>query len=406
MLLIDILYVLILGAGAYYSFFNLILWMENRKRLVENKKITKLPSVSILIPAYNESNSIEKTIKNILKIDYPKEKLEILVIDDGSTDDTYKIAQKYKNKILKVFTKKNGGKANAINFGLRHAEGEFVVVMDADSLPNKGALKNCMKYFNEDKVVAVTTRILPTRERFWQKLQHVEGMLVSFQRKLHEFPNVINCTPGPFSVYKRKILKEVGGFDEKNLVEDVEIAWRLLSRGYKIKLAFDSHVDSVYPFSFKIWWKQRTRWSIGGFQTLVKYFGHMFKKNTYGVGKFLVPTSIVGYSFAIIGIGLFLYLIGGQLVNVAFYLYRSLSLGLNPFTFLSIGYLLDWKRFYGIVLAILFLVTLKIALNLHKIKINFLLVIIYMLVYATLFPFINLHGLYKYLRKERGWLTK
>ncbi len=406
MLLIDILYILILGVGAYYSFFNLILWMDNRKKLIENRKIYSFPSVSILIPAYNEGGSIEKTLENILRIDYPKKKIDVIVIDDGSLDGTYQKAKKYERRNLKVLTKKNGGKANAINFGLKHAKGEFVVVMDGDSLPSKSALKNCMKYFNETNVVAVTTRILPTREKLWQKLQHVEGMLVSFQRKLHEFPNVINCTPGPFSVYNKKILEKVGGFDEKNLVEDVEIAWRLLSRGYKIKLAFDAHVDCVYPYSFNMWWKQRTRWSIGGFQTLSKYFGHMFKRNTHGVGSFLVPTSIIGYTFAVIGIGLFLYLIGGQLVNLSLYLYKSLSLGLNPFDVLSIGYLLDWKRLYGIILAVVFLITLKIALNLHRIKINFLLVLLYMFVYATLFPFINLNGLYKYLRKERGWLTK
>ncbi len=406
MLITDILYLLIIGVGTYYSFFNLILWFENRGRIVENKKLDKFPSVSIIVPAYNEAGPIAKTLENITKIDYPKEKLEILVIDDGSTDGTYKIAKKYEKVNLKVFTKKNGGKSNAINFGLKHAKGEFVAVMDADSLPRMDTLKNCMKYFDSDEVASVTTRILPLRERFWQKLQHIEGMLVSFQRKLHEFPNIINCTPGPFSVYRKNVVQKLGGFDENNLVEDVEIAWRLLSKGYKVKLAFDSHVDCVYPYSFKMWWKQRTRWSIGGIQTLFKYMGHIFRKDSHTVGSFLVPTSILGYSLTTVGIGLFVYLVMGHLVDLFLYLYKSLSAGINPLNLLSIGYILDWKRSYGIILGILFLITLKIAMNMHKIKVSIFLVLLYILIYATLFPFINIYAIYKYLRKERGWMTK
>lgn len=406
MLIVDILYLLILGLGTYYSFFNIILWYENRKRFVETNKLLKLSPVTILIPVYNEEDAIEKTLRNILRLDYPKDKLKILLIDDGSTDSTYHIAKKYEKSGVRILRKKNSGKAGALNFGLKHVDSEFFVVMDGDSLPNQDTLKTCMKYFNEDKVAAVTTRILSTREKFWQKLQYVESILVSFQRKLHEFPNIINCTPGPFSIYKTDVVRRVGGFDEKNLVEDVEIAWRLLSEGYKIRLAFDSNVHSVYPYSFKIWWKQRTRWTIGGIQTLVKYFKTMFGRNTHGVGNFLVPTSFLGYVLGVIGLGLFIYLVYGQLFNLFFYLYKSAALGINPFTLLSIGYIIDWKRAYGITLAILFFTTLKIALSVHRIKVSFLLVLVYMFVYTTLFPFITLNGIYRYLRKERGWLTK
>ncbi len=406
MFITDIIYFTIIVFGSYFVFFNLILWLENRGKFFSHKKITKFPSVSILIPFYNEEKVLSDTLENILKIDYPKDKLEILAIDDGSTDSSYEIVKKFEKRGIKVLRKKNGGKANSINFGIRHSKQEFVVTMDADSMPDRDALKNCMKYFDEEKVAAVTTRILPKRRTLWEKLQHIEMILVSFQRKLHEFPNVINCTPGPFSVYKRSVLEKVGKFDENNLVEDVEIAWRLISKGYKIRLAFDSSVYSYYPFSFWIWWKQRTRWAIGGIQTLVKYFSYAFRKDYHGVGSFLVPTSILGYSFAIIGIGLFIYLSGTQIFNIGLYFYKAISLGLNPFSFFSIGYLLDWKKLYAIMLVILFIITLKVASNAHKIKINPFLVLLYMFVYSAFYPFINLNGIYKYLRNERGWLTK
>lgn len=405
-LTVDIIYVIVLTFVSYFTFFHLTLWLENRGKFFERRKNTDLPSVSILIPAYNEETAIDKTIKNIVKIGYPKDRLEILVIDDGSKDKTYKIAKKYESKIVKVFTKKNGGKANAINFGLKRAKNDFVVVMDADSLPSEDALINCMKYFDEDKVAAVTAHIMPKKINLLQKFQHIELMVVNFQRKLQESPNVINCTPGPFSVYRKDILNKVGGFDEKILVEDVEIAWRLLSKGYKIRMAFDAMVDCIYPYSFRMWWRQRTRWGIGGIQTLFKYIGHLFRKGSHGVGNFLVPTSIAGYSFTILGIGLFTYLVGAQVFNFSYYAIKSFSVGISPLNALSISYLLDFKRIYGLMVLFLFLITLKIASDVHKIKVNPLLVLLYMTIYATLYPLINLNAMQMYFRKKRGWLTK
>lgn len=405
-LIVDVIYLVTLTFVSYFTFFHLTLWFENRGNFVSKKKLANLPSVSILIPAYNEEDAIAKTIENIVKIDYPRNMLEILVIDDGSRDKTYEIAKKHESKLVKVFTKKNGGKANAINFGLKRAKNDFVVVMDADSLPNKDALINCMKYFDEKKVAAVTAHIMPKRTNLLQKFQHIELMVVNLQRKLQESPNIINCTPGPFSVYRKDILMQVGGFDEKNLVEDVEIAWRLISKGYKIRMAFDAMVDCIYPYSFRMWWKQRTRWGIGGIQTLFKYISHLFKRSSHGVGSYLVPTSIAGYSFAILGIGLFTYLVGLQLFNFSYYAVKSLSIGMNPFSTFSIGYLLDFKRIYGMMIFVLFLITLKIASNVHKIRVNPLLVLLYMTIYATLYPFINLNAMQMYLRKKRGWLTK
>lgn len=405
-LAMDVFYFIALFVTSYFTFFHLILWLENKGKLFEKKKIKNLPSVSIIVPAYNEEEYVGKTIENLLRIAYPKDKLEILVVDDGSKDNTYSVAKKYQSKIVKVFTKPRGGKANAINFGLKLAKNEFVAVMDADSLPTKTALKNCIKYFDEDDVAAVTTNILPKRRSLLEKIQYVELMFVSFLRKLQEFPNIISCTPGPFSVYRKNILKKVGGFDEKNIVEDVEIAWRLLSRGYKVKMAFDSRVDSFYPYSLRVWWKQRTRWGVGGIQTLLKYTRHMFKKDSYGVGNFLVPTSIIGYSFTVLGIGISLYLIVTQGFIFFMYLFKCISVGVNPLNVFSIDYAINSKLIYGVMLFLMFIVMIKITLDAYKIKVNPLLILLYMVVYATLYSFVFLNSIYKYVRKERGWLTK
>jgi cellulose synthase/poly-beta-1,6-N-acetylglucosamine synthase-like glycosyltransferase len=405
-MIIEIIYFTLILIGSYFVFLHLTLWFENKGNFLKKKKIKKLPSVSILLPAYNEEEVIEKTIKNLLKINYPKNKLETLIIDDGSKDRTYKIAKKYRSKNLKVFTKLNGGKASAINFGLRHAKNEFIVVMDADSLPSKNALINSLGYFDEDKVAAVTTRILPKKRSLWEKFQLIEFTFISFFRKLEEFPNIINVTPGPFSIYRKNILKKVGGFDEKNLVEDVEITWRLLSRGYKVKMAFDSRVRCLYPLSFRAWFKQRTRWGIGGIQTLSKYIKGLFRKTSHTVGSYLVPTNIIGHTSAALIICIFLYVVIIQIFYFSMHVFKSLSMGMNPLSVFSLSYTLDMKTIYGLIMIPLLIITLKLALNAHKTKFNPLLILLYIVIYVPLYPFVWLYAMYKYLRKERGWLTK
>jgi len=345
-MIVEIIYFILVFIGSYFVFLHLVLWFENKKIFLKNKKIKKLPSVSILIPAYNEENAIEKTIKNIFKINYPTNKLEILVIDDGSKDRTYEIAKKYQSKNLKVFTKPNGGKANTMNFGLRRAKNEFLVVMDADSLPSKNALINSMNYFSEDDVAAVTTRILPKKRNLWEKLQLIELIFISFFRKLEEIPNIINVTPGPFSVYRKNILKKLGGFDEKNLVEDVEITWRLLSKGYKVRMAFDSRVRCLYPLSFRVWFKQRTRWGIGGIQTLSKYIKGLFRKSSHTVGSYLIPTNIIAHASVVLIICVFIYVVGIEIFYFFLYISKSISMGINPFSAFSLSYTLDLKIIY------------------------------------------------------------
>jgi len=408
-LVFEILYIVLLLIASYYISFRLVYWFDNRDKFRQRPKPIKdkdLPKISLIVPAYNEEHIIAETIEKLKKINYPKDKFEIIVIDDGSKDRTYEIAKKFESEQIKIFTKPNSGKASTLNFGIEKSKNEFIGVMDADTYMGKNALRECMSYFNEDGVAAVVSHVLVSQKTtFWEKMQEIENMMIAFNRKAEEFPNVIRVTPGPLSIYRKEVLVKLKGFDEKVLVEDVEIAWNMLSHGYKIRMAFDAVVYSFYPSTFKKWWKTRIRWSIGGIQTLMKYF-HTLGKKTYGVGSFLVPMESIGYFSAVVAIAVFLYLVGVRIFNFLTYISRSLSLDLNPFTRWELGFNPDINIIYGLIVFLLSLCWIGIALRQHKWKFNFLNLLCFITIYSVIFPFISISGAYKYIKGERGWLTK
>lgn len=403
-----IIYLIILFTLNYFTIFHLILWFEVKNKLKRKPLDDKeLPYVSILVPTFNEERFIAKSLEKLLSIDYPKGKYEVLVIDDGSTDRTYEIAKKYESKNVRIFKKKNTGKASSMNFGIKRTRYEYVAVMDADSFLQRNALRQCMAYFDEEDVAAVTSHILvKKRVTLWEKLQHAEYMIVSIMRKAQEHLNLISVTPGPLSVYNKKILIKVGGFDEKNLVEDVEIDWRLLKNGYKVKMAFDAIVHSLYPDNFKWWWKQRTRWTIGGIQTFSKYFKYIFDKKSHSLGRFIVPVSLLVYALSFLGIAVFMYLTVTRAFNFLLYIITSISFGANPFTHFEFGYNIDTLFVYGVMMFLFSLYIIRLSINIHRERPGIPILAVFITLYPVLLTINLLTSLYKFLRNERSWMTK
>lgn len=259
----------------FFSLFNIVMiisfWLE-RKPKRKYKAIKNLPKVSIIVPAYNEEKNIEETLKNLLKLKYDKKKLEIIVVDDGSTDKTYQIAKKFSKFGIKVFTKPNGGKASALNYGIKKASGEFIATLDADSYPEEDALLKVMAYFYNKNVVAVTSSILVKKPKnFWERIQYAEYLFGIFLRNAIAAKNALYVTPGPLSVYRAEFFKKHGLFDEKNICEDTEIAFRIQSLNYKIENAIDAKVYTVAPKNFKSLFKQRLRWYRGFLDNCINY---------------------------------------------------------------------------------------------------------------------------------------
>lgn len=391
----------------YFLLLFALTFIQNKEKIFLIPKSKRNFSVSVLIPAYNEQESIKGTVESVLKSDYKNLK-EIIIINDGSTDNTLKIALNLEKKYskIKVLNKKNSGKADSLNEAIKIAKGELIAVVDADSYPDKNALSSMVGYFDDSEVGAVTTNIIVrNRDGFLRKMQSIEYKVIAFTRKLLGFLDSIYVTPGPMALYSKSALKEIGGFDRKNMTEDIEATWHLLHNGYKIKMSFVSKSSTVAPKTLKSWLKQRVRWNIGGFQCLVKYRDCWLKKGM--LGYFIIPFFSISLVLGTFGLGIFTYRILRRIIYS--YLLANYSV-VGQTSFLS------WQdvnlnpsilNFLGVIIFILGLLFIFFALrfvnqNLRE-KENFFSVIFYSLVYILLRPVVLIISLYNFLRGKYSW---
>lgn len=280
----------------FFQLFLLTTFFEKNEENEENNhdkyKDPKIaPSVSVIVPCLNEARTIEKTILSLLSIDYPKERLSILVVDDGSKDNTYEIAKKYHNNGQVLVTKKeNGGKFTALNYGILNSKADFIACLDADSEVEPDALKKMLPLFTDKNVAVVTPAIrVHNPKNILQIIQSIEYSLGIFVRRMLGKIDAIYVAPGPFSIFRREILIEVGLFKHAYNTEDMEIALRLKSRGYRIKNQWNAYVNTVAPNTWKKLYKQRVRWTYGFIKNTIDY-KHMIFDSKYGeIGTLTLP---------------------------------------------------------------------------------------------------------------------
>lgn len=285
--------------GLFTAIFFLLTLFENLHRL-RNPKPKKIPSVTVVVPAYNEEKTIEKTIKSLLNLNYPKNKLNIIVVDDGSVDNTYKVAKKYEKNNIRVYTKENGGKGSALNYAIKRSRTELIGGLDADSFVTKNALKKMVGYFNNPKVMAVTPSLKVYKPKnILQKIQMMEYLAGVFLRKIFAFLDSIHVTPGPFTIYRRRFLEKYGYFDEDNITEDIEIALRIQKHKFLIENSADAEVFTVAPLRFTELLKQRLRWYVGFIRNVKKY-SSLFGKQHGHLGSFILPIAFVSAMLVII----------------------------------------------------------------------------------------------------------
>ncbi|MEK6834999.1 MAG: glycosyltransferase family 2 protein [Nanoarchaeota archaeon] len=264
--------------------------------------VNKFPKVSIIIPAYNEEKGIAKTIRSVLNLDYPRDKLEIIVVDDSSKDNTGKVAKGFK-EIKLIYNNHRGlGKASALNEGLKHATGKFFAVIDADSEVEESSLKRIIDYFEDERTGSVISSIkIRNPKNIYQHIQRLEYILATFIRKLMSKIDTLHITPGVLSVYKTNLIRKLGGFDENNITEDLEIALRLRANNYSVKMSPDSITYTKIPSDFKELWNQRIRWFRGFISNNLKY-KKMFMNKKYGaMGRFQLPLNALTF-FTIIAL--------------------------------------------------------------------------------------------------------
>lgn len=288
--------------GLFVACFYLISLFVDRKTKIPQFPDKDPPKVSIIIPAWNEEKGIVQTISSALEIDYPRDKFEIIVVDDGSTDNTYKIASELKSKNVRVFRlSKNGGKGAAMNYAISKSSGEIIVTMDADNTRvSPDALKKMVAYFDSPKIMCVSPAMAIYKPKgILPRVQQIEYLLGVFLRKAFGTVNAIHITPGAFSAYRKVFFEKYGGFDEHNLTEDMEMALRVQYHQYFIVNNPNAVVYTICPNKFVNLMKQRRRWYTGLLKNFWKYRALFSKK--YGImGILVLPMAVISVILTIL----------------------------------------------------------------------------------------------------------
>lgn len=390
LILFDILYYALIYFTVFMSVFWFVIFFENRGKIMKIPKPPRiLPSISLLIPAYNEEKRIAQTLDSVLEQNYPPRKVEIIVIDDASTDRTVDVVKGYARKhpnIRLLRHRKNRKKAYALNTGLKHVNTDLVGFLDSDSVLERDSLRSMVGYLSDPKTGGVIANIQPKSSvTFSQKIQKIEYMISALLRKLLTFLNSLYLTPA-FALYRTSVIKELGGWDEENLAEDLEMGLRLKDNNYRIETCMKAMVKTSTPSSFRKLWSQRIRWYRGLLHNSRKY-AHMFFNSRFDdLGMFILPMHYIVlflaipvflYGFYIISMEVFreffnLYLIG---FDFQYALARMFRFSSNPF---NLGILLVTVS--GLILFIK--LSMKHASEKLR-KIDYL-------IYIPLYPLINI----------------
>lgn len=253
-------------------------------------------TTSIIVPCFNEESTVEKTVDSLLELDFPKEKFAIVVVDDGSTDSTWSIVQKYKeNRQVRLLQKENeGSKFAALNYALDRIDTDLVGVLDADSWVDSRALYEYMYFFRDQEVKAVIpTMVIGRPDSILRKAQRAEYEIGLFVRKAFAYLEAIYIAPGPFSMFRRSVFSELGYYKEAHHTEDAEIALRMQQHHYKIAYSEKSIVYTVGPNKVRALIKQRVRWVYGFIKNAIDYRHLFFKKEYRDLGMVILPIGLL-----------------------------------------------------------------------------------------------------------------
>lgn len=277
--------------GIALSFVGISLYLDSRPRFKIDKK--ELPPISILIAAYNEESTIYSTLQSIYSQKYPSE-FEVIVVSDGSTDRTIDHIKSFEKNngcknIIIVDNQINKGKALALNQGLDYCKNELIVCVDADSTLHELALEKIIYTMigSDENYAAVAGTILCKnyQKSFMARLQYWDYLIgISSIKRIQSMYQGTLVAQGAFSVYKKSILVQIGGWPDK-IGEDIVLTWDILNRGYKVGHAEHAICFTNVPETYRGFYNQRKRWSRGLIEAFFSYPKLLFKnrKSTFFV---------------------------------------------------------------------------------------------------------------------------
>ena len=266
-------------------------WLRSRRRERHHSGEQYEPFVSVIVPAYNEERVIEATLRSLLNSDY--DNFEIIVVDDGSQDHTSEVVREHfgEQPLVRLFTEPNAGKASALNLGLRHAKGDVIVALDADTQFPGNTIRMLARRFVDPEIGAVAgnakvgNRInIVTR---WQALEYITSQ--NMDRRAFASLNCITVVPGSVGAWRRDLIEICGGFSADTLAEDQDLTLRIRKLGYKIGYEETAIGWTEAPHSLKMLARQRFRWAYGTLQCLWKHRDVLFRPRYGALGFVALP---------------------------------------------------------------------------------------------------------------------
>ena len=253
------------------------------------------PKVSVIVPAWNEEKVISKTIHSLLESDYPN--FDIVVVDDGSQDGTYqRVLDEFgQHPQVRAFTKPNGGKAAALNYGINRTDAEIVIGLDADTIFRPDAISKLVRHFADKRTGAVAGNAkvgnrlnLLTR---WQALEYITSQ--NLDRRAFDVLNCITVVPGAIGAWRRELILRAGGFTNETLAEDADLTLAIRRMGYDITYEDEAIALTEAPDTVRGFIKQRYRWMFGTLQAAWKHLDTLFRPRYGALGAFAIPNVLI-----------------------------------------------------------------------------------------------------------------
>ena len=314
---VDLVFICLFAVIYAWSFYNLPIFAagvwnvrRNRRRLKACDVVEgmSLPSFSIIVPVKNEGKLIDRLFNALSKLEYPKDKVEIVVVEDGSDDGTFEMCEKHACTFgnVKVLQRsRSNGKPSALNFGLDNCSGELVAVFDADNVPASDVLLKAARYFEDSSVAAVQGRTMSINageNMLTQFLSYEEAVWCEAYLCGKDSLGLFVHLRGSCQFIRRSVLQRLSGFDENTLSEDMEFSARLAEQGYGIRYGGDVYAWQESPSSLRTMFRQRTRWFRGTMEVAFKYGRLMSKPSLRNLdaeitlcGPFMIIASLLSY---------------------------------------------------------------------------------------------------------------
>ena len=362
------------------------------------------PMVSILVPAHNEGKVIVQTVRALLAFDYPKDRYEVIVINDNSTDDSAGLLENLRqelsarNLVILNTDKATGGKgkSNALNIGFQRCQGEYIVIYDADNTPERGALGMLVAEITRDDTLGAVIGKFRTRNKnanLLTRFINIETLAFQWMAQAGRWHMFGLCTiPGTNFIIRRSILEAIGGWDTKAIAEDTEISFRIYMMGYRIKFQPGAVTWEQEPQTLKVWFRQRTRWVKGNIYVILKNLPLLVKPEAKKIRFDLL-----------------------YFLSIYFLLLTSLIISDSVLLLYAVGWahttLAGFSNLLWFLAILLFILGTYVTISTEKGELNLsnlnVIVLMYF-TYAKLWMAVAAYGLYKYftdrlLHRETKW---